>query len=394
MAVAMPLSASEQIVARSDAVKRLGAYIGAFDLLVWSALEQVRVCLVIGGSAHDLRESFGLALPPLPATAPVQYFVACQVRQTSAGVRLMAVDTHSALPKFGHYVVGTPLSGHMHASIDPVSGEEHLRTVSLRLGFSIAETQMAGDCGIDVMCYHRGCARDSSTFKTVRSELTTFMREIAGVQAWQECFAACGESCMSPTVVSPKSAGGSKVASPKSAGGSKRTSSKSSGGGKKFRTLAAWFRKPYALGSGSGGAAPTKGKPAVKPKSPPAPPSPPPLPPLPPPSLSPLSDGAGGTGCELALPELPPSVPPPKPPSPPPSFWCWRRLVAFRRHRGSSETFRHPMVAGVARSRSCSYHQGLRYVRCCQGQMVGVTASCGSSCAGYVEAEASSGLEA
>ena len=113
----------------------------------------------------------------------------------------MAVDTFGGMPRFGHYVIGAPLPGKeiLHAaSVDPVSGSESLRAVCLRLGFGILETQAAGDCGTDTMCFHTGTPRNAAEFKKVRAQLSAFIESRSGDAAWQECFQACGESAMSP----------------------------------------------------------------------------------------------------------------------------------------------------------------------------------------------------
>ena len=182
----------EQIGNRMGEVKRLGAYIGAFELVAWGALEQVKVCLVIGGSVYDIRAIYGADIPAPPASAPVHYFVACR---TGARGILFAVDTHKPVPVFNHYVIGVPLPGHEHGSLDPVRGDSPLRVICARLGFAVVETQRAGDCGIDVMCFHKKYTRDSATFKKLRASLAAFVLARSLDPAWQQCFRACGEAC-------------------------------------------------------------------------------------------------------------------------------------------------------------------------------------------------------
>ena len=109
----MELSLPEQIVARSLEVRRMGEYIGAFELVVWSFLEDVNVGLVVGGTVNNVREIFMPGLPALPGSAHSHYFVACNI---GLDRRLMVVDTHGCHPRFGHYVIGAPLLGHVHAS--------------------------------------------------------------------------------------------------------------------------------------------------------------------------------------------------------------------------------------------------------------------------------------
>ena len=209
------VAAAERLCRREVEVRRLGTYIGAFELVAWSAMENVPVKLVVGGSVHDLREFYAGHLPPMSASAPSHYFVASQ--------GAMAVDTRHGHPNFNHYMVGVPIRGRSHDSIDPVDGTQTARLVCFRLGFGLVTTQAAGDCGFDVMCYHRGCARDSSTFKKVRFELSKFMMRMAGDSSWQLCFEHCCESNFNPTADAGRSRPSQKAA------------------------LAKWFQQPYPL---------------------------------------------------------------------------------------------------------------------------------------------------
>ena len=169
----------QQIVERALKVQRLGEYIGAFELLCWSLLEEVEVGLIIGGCVHSIREIFMPSRKLLSGSVPTHHFVACCIWHSPSRT-LMAVDTTGAHPAFGHYVIGTPLPGHAHEGLDPVSGGESLRAVCLRLGFRILETQQAGDCAIDTMCYHKGLPRNTVEFKKVRARLSAFMQARAG----------------------------------------------------------------------------------------------------------------------------------------------------------------------------------------------------------------------
>ena len=249
----MALPIADQIAQRAFEVRRMGEYIGAFELVVWSVLEQVEVYLVVGGAAHDVREFYGPAYPMPRGSAPAHYFVACNL---GIARRLMAVDTTWAGGgRFSHYVIGAPLPGHAHAPIDPVSGEDSLRVVSLRLGFAIIETQAAGDCGIDTMCHHQGLSRTAAEFKRVRARLADFMHSHRHDPIWQERFRVCGESVMNPVHRKPTdSSASSKPSSDKpadSSSSSKPPACRSSTPASKKARLAAYFETPYALGRGA-----------------------------------------------------------------------------------------------------------------------------------------------
>ena len=62
--MAEPLA--EQVLRRALQVRRMGTYIGAFELVVWSSLRNVKVGLVVGGSVHQIRDWFMPALPQPP----------------------------------------------------------------------------------------------------------------------------------------------------------------------------------------------------------------------------------------------------------------------------------------------------------------------------------------
>ena len=265
--MAEPLA--EQVLRRAVQVRRMGTYIGAFELVVWSSLRNVRVGLVVGGSVHQIREWFMPAPPKPPDSAGCHYLVACNI---GAKGQLHPVDTFGSMPEFRHYVIGVPLPERSHGGVlDPVSGSASLRAVCLTLGFGVMETQTAGDCGIDAMCHHQGLPRTPAEFKRVRCELAAFMEDHAEDAAWQECFCACGESNLNPKerkastwcptappckptgsvskgpVLSSKST--SAAASTSSSSKRARSSTSTDELSKRAR-LAAWFKKPYDLKDG------------------------------------------------------------------------------------------------------------------------------------------------
>ena len=88
---------AEQIVRRALEVRRMGTYIGAFELVVWSVLRNVKVGLVVGGSVHQMREVFMPALPEPPDSAGTHHLVACNL---GARGKLHPVDTFVTLVRF------------------------------------------------------------------------------------------------------------------------------------------------------------------------------------------------------------------------------------------------------------------------------------------------------
>ena len=168
------------IAQRALEVQRMGEYLGAFELVVWAHMQGVQVRLVVGGSNIDVLEYYGNKLPALPVDARVDIFVACNLWVDGLSRQLLAVDTSDeAKVAFGHYVIGTKCRWDVPVSIGPVGSCVALRPVCLALGVAVLETQSLGDCGVDVMCFHRGEARTPAGFKRVRLNLAGYMRSVA-----------------------------------------------------------------------------------------------------------------------------------------------------------------------------------------------------------------------
>ena len=244
---------AQLIMARAAEVARLGTYIGAFELVVWSALEQVPVYLVVGGEAHDINQLFWSDYEKVSTELPCHYFVACNIGHKR---QLLAVDTHGAIPVFGHYVVGIRVStGDVVSCIGPVRGTDSLRAVCLRLGLAVVETQAAGDCGIDTMCYHKGSPRTVVEFKRHRARLAAFMHEHADEAKWQACFDMCAETPIHPSrgrrePSGEQPPGDSSASKPLDVGSSSREKPQASASlrAAKRARMASWFRRPYDIG--------------------------------------------------------------------------------------------------------------------------------------------------
>ena len=98
--MAEPKPIAEHIVSRALQVQRMGSYIGAFELVVWSVLQNVKVGLAVGGSVHQMREWFMPALPEPPDSAGTHYLVACNFGTSR---QLHPVDTFAfGHPRFHH----------------------------------------------------------------------------------------------------------------------------------------------------------------------------------------------------------------------------------------------------------------------------------------------------
>jgi hypothetical protein len=114
---------------------------------------------------------------------------------------VLPASVDGCLPVVRHYVIGVarenldttctvvPSPNAATAS----SGEHSLRALCASVGFGIIHTQMAGDCGIDVMAYFSSEPRTVSTFKSIRMRLAAFMDSVAFDPVWQNAYRACGE---------------------------------------------------------------------------------------------------------------------------------------------------------------------------------------------------------
>ena len=123
---------------------------------------------------------------------------------TAAGVMPARCAGH--FPILNHFVIGTHLANKAYnkpivclieddeeCGDDGEGVSESLRVTCARAGFGVIHTQMAGDCGIDVMAHFAGLPRTSSSFKGIRRALATFMTDKSAEPMWQRIFYACCE---------------------------------------------------------------------------------------------------------------------------------------------------------------------------------------------------------
>ena len=96
----------------------MGAYIGLFEWLVWSRMNNVEVHMLFGSSVVVLSRFLGVQLPPVPAETVHR---ACAVRGGGSGSGLHAwlssCPNDILNPEVNHYLAGQAASG--HTSVGP-----------------------------------------------------------------------------------------------------------------------------------------------------------------------------------------------------------------------------------------------------------------------------------
>ena len=170
------------MLARADAIRQNGEYIGLFEFLLWSHLRQRPVQLLFGSNLVDLAEVVGLPDPHIFLEDPMYV---CGVRISTNGRWLSAAG---AAVRINHYVIAVPLD----APDAKASGKQAIAMARLA-GFSLKATEACGNCGIDCMASADRTMRTIENFTALRHELADLLEDKAGDAEWQAAFARCGE---------------------------------------------------------------------------------------------------------------------------------------------------------------------------------------------------------
>jgi hypothetical protein len=188
---------------RAEEVSRSGRYLGLFDLLVWSELQQAQVLVLLGTEVLDLRGLCGMSVD---SGRPVHCFVACQ-RTTSGD--LLAVSEASCM---NHWMIGERSGRSLTASpSSPLPPGTSVMVGAARVGWITKATNATGDCGPDVMAHWAGMHRGGLSWGTIRQRLSQFMVDNASVASWQAAFSMLGEA-PAPRVVVPEASSASASA--------------------------------------------------------------------------------------------------------------------------------------------------------------------------------------
>jgi len=195
-------------------VRRMGAYVGFWEWLIYSAMRDRPVLMLFGSNIVHLHDFLP---PPTPPPTGRSVRVAA-VRLTDKGKILAETlpGTGGCNPKVDHYVIGKtsrpagdsgghvpePTGGHgpetsgghgpeTSGGHGPVKTSNCAVRAALRAGWLLHKTQACGDCGIDVMAYHDRRLRVPASWRKIREELSVFMTVVKDDVGWQKCFAAC-----------------------------------------------------------------------------------------------------------------------------------------------------------------------------------------------------------
>ena len=152
--------------------------------------------MMMGSTITDIVNMFSDGLPKFEPTA-THRVIACELDGT--GRLWPAIVPGVAQPIVNHFVVGVPIAGSFAEIIKDMDDTTEHTTRRLAgaaakvAGWSVRLTNTAGDCGIDAMSYHDGKGRSALVWRNIRHEISYFIEKVAGDNAWQKAFAACGE---------------------------------------------------------------------------------------------------------------------------------------------------------------------------------------------------------
>jgi hypothetical protein len=196
------------ILARANAVRTPGEWIGLFELVVWSWLRGVRVLMLYGKNIVDVRAWFGC---DLPRQVLVGTHRLAAVKVTDRGTWLSAPELGSG--RTNHFVIGVAAKDRRIVKA-PVAGRSLVvttaKSAALSVGWTLKATVAQGDCGVDCMAYYDNAAnRCRKSWLAVRLELAEFMESVHTQAVWQQVYSMCGEADPRPRrLAAPRSVGG------------------------------------------------------------------------------------------------------------------------------------------------------------------------------------------
>ena len=194
-------AAKDSIIKRALVVQTPAEWIGFYEWFTLSRMLKLNILLVFGCSVFDVNKVFGERFPPLETTTQC-YVVA--VKKDEKGRSMSAVRPGSHLVDVNHFEIGVPYDGPSSwpasTCIDVTQDQTCLtpnrqtaRNHARDINVHPRETQAAGECGIDTMCFHLGRKRTPASWSDLRLELAGYMVDNAADTTWQDAFRACDE---------------------------------------------------------------------------------------------------------------------------------------------------------------------------------------------------------
>ena len=168
----------EDIRRRGDTVRKCGAYIGLFELLVFCSLRRRRVFLCLSEGWVDVTTAHAPFLHDgawTPTPYPVTIIACTRSPESNAWVPGTFYNT-------GHYVCGQPIP----KAYDP--GGSSLAAWCARNALVPVMTCANGDCGIDALLVLEGSPRGAERRQALRLEICAHMVHISIDARWQDVF--------------------------------------------------------------------------------------------------------------------------------------------------------------------------------------------------------------
>ena len=199
----MPKTSAETedaIMQRAIDITTPAEWIGFFEWFTFARLFKVTVLLVFGNSTFNVNGIFGEGFEPYVSTA-TYYVLAVKLEN---GKSMSAVNPGSLHVDVNHFEIAVPWGNTSAKEVFPVDLTQPLPPCVLvqrqsagsaarEINLTRKETEAAGECGIDTMCFHRGLQRSPLSWQRLREELSKEMISNSTSPKWQDAFLACDE---------------------------------------------------------------------------------------------------------------------------------------------------------------------------------------------------------
>ena len=175
----------DAILRHAEIMKRMGQYLGLFDILLFCSIQKRRLYFLYGDNEMDVVTALAPGIMDASWFLPAfeHRIVACIASDSG----LAPVSERNNLSRVNHYVAALPMG-------DPLPGNgEALSAQLARKGYCCIETVVNGDCCPDSFAIAAGVVRSAPARQKIRHEIYEHCIQVAGRDVWQEAFRVCQE---------------------------------------------------------------------------------------------------------------------------------------------------------------------------------------------------------
>ena len=170
---------------RANTIQKQGVYIGLFEWLVWSKLQDCQVVCLMGGDLVDVTHVFGGGLALNTVNPP------CHTVLVSWDHDLVDWCCEGRF-NGNHYLIGMPSDASPSETLAGLP-KTSARVVASTVGWGVKKTIAQGDCGIDAMSFHANRERCPAVWQDIRDNLAAVIMSVTDREDWQDAFQACQE---------------------------------------------------------------------------------------------------------------------------------------------------------------------------------------------------------